>query len=46
MTNEWGEDIAFYVWPIDHEDGTPYPDDFYPAVRDALRAAGFDCEAV
>lgn len=46
MSNEFGEDIAFYIWPTDHEDGTEYPKDFYSKVRAALRAGGFDCETV
>ena len=46
MADEFGEDPQFYIWPTDHEDGTPFPDDFYSAVSRALRAAGFECETV
>lgn len=44
MTNEFGEDVLFYIWPTDHKDGTPYPADFYSAVSRALRKAGFESE--
>lgn len=46
MTDEWGEDIAFYIWPTDHEDGDPYPDDFYARVNKVLCDGGFECETV
>jgi hypothetical protein len=43
--DEFGEERKFYVWPTDHEDGEPYPDDFYEKVTEALRVAGFDSES-
>lgn len=42
--DEFGETPTFYIWPQDHEDGTPFPEDFYERVYAALRAAGFDAE--
>lgn len=44
--NEFGETPAFYIWPIEHEDGTPFPDDFYDLLRDGLRSVGLDYEGV
>jgi hypothetical protein len=46
MSNEFGEDPAIYVWPADHEDGTPFPEDFWDKVGEALEAAGIDWEYV
>lgn len=45
-TDQWGETPSFYIWPKDHEEGSPYPDDFHADLRKVLRAAGFDCESV
>lgn len=44
--NEFGESPAYYIWPVDHEDGTAYPDDFYERLRRALKTEGLDCEPV
>jgi hypothetical protein len=44
--DEFGETPTIYVWPIDHEEGQPLPDDFYQRLRDALTAGGFDYESV
>lgn len=42
--DEFGESPSFYIWPIDHVEGEPFPEDFYQRVTQALRDAGFDCE--
>jgi hypothetical protein len=44
--DEFGETPMFYTWPTYHEEGTAFPEDFYPRVAAALRAAGFDTESV
>jgi len=44
--DEFGETPTFYIWPQNHEEGQPMPDDFYDKVRDALDAAGLDFERV
>mgnify|MGYP001566266075 CR=1 FL=1 len=44
--DEFGESPSFYIWPTDHEEGEPFPDDFYRRVNKALRDAGFECETV
>lgn len=46
MPNEFGEDWQIYVWPTDHEDGTPFPEDMYERLSKALHDAGFDFEHV
>jgi len=46
MADEFGEDPSFYIWPTDHEDGTPFPDDFHARLYKVLRAGGFGCEPV
>jgi len=46
MANEFGEDWTIYVWPTDHEDGTPFPDDMHERLSRALRENGFDWETV
>jgi len=46
MANEFGEDPSIYVWPTDHEDGTPFPEDFYERLSKALRDNGFEWEHV
>lgn len=42
--NEFGETPVFYIWPQGHEEGEPFPEDFYDRVYSALRAAGLDAE--
>ena len=46
MSNQFGEDWSIYVWPVDHEDGTPFPDDMYERLDKALRDAGFGWETI
>lgn len=41
----YGETPSFYIWPKGHEEGEPFPDDFFIRVRDALDAAGFESES-
>jgi hypothetical protein len=42
--DEYGETPTFYIWPAGHEEGNPFPEDFFAQVYAALRAAGFDAE--
>lgn len=44
--DEFGETPAFYVWPKDHEEGEPFPEDFRSRVYATLQAAGFAVEAI
>jgi hypothetical protein len=44
--DEFGETHKIYVWPADHEDGDPFPDDFYDRLNTALAVAGFEWESV
>ena len=44
MANEFGEDPAFYIWPTEHEDGTPFPEDFYDRLWRALKSEGLEWE--
>lgn len=44
--DEFGETPSFYIWPLGHEEGQPFPDDFQDKVRKALNDAGFDFESV
>lgn len=44
--NEFGETPAIYVWPIDHEEGEPFPDDFWERIDAALKAVGVQRERV
>jgi hypothetical protein len=42
--NEFGESPSIYVWPVDHEDGTSFPDDFNERLGNALAEAGIEWE--
>lgn len=44
--DEFGETPTIYVWPIGHQEGDAYPEDFYDRLSDALRSAGIDWEGV
>ena len=44
--DEFGETPSIYVWPTDHQEGEPYPDDFYKRLSKALSDAGIDWETV
>lgn len=44
--DEFGETPSIYVWPIDHEEGTAFPDDFYGVLGKALASVGIDWERV
>lgn len=44
--DEFGETPQIYVWPIDHVEGDPFPEDFMRTVSDALELAGIACERV
>ena len=46
MENEFGENPSFYVFPVDHEEGTAYPDDFEERLQKALSSVGLDYERV
>ena len=44
--DEFGETPSIYVWPKDHEDGTPFPEDFWERVDRGLRSVGIEREMV
>lgn len=44
--DEYGDTPTIYVWPKDHVDGDPIPDDFYDRLTVALTAAGIAWEGV
>lgn len=44
--NEFGETPSIYVWPKNHEEGEPFPEDFRDRLDKALEAAGIDWEYV
>lgn len=44
--DEYGETPRIYIWPVDHEEGTPFPDDFRDRLSAALKAAGIEWENV
>ena len=44
--DEYGETPSFYIWPVNHEEGDPFPEDFYSRVYAALGAAGFEAENI
>ncbi|WP_181034072.1 hypothetical protein [Arthrobacter sp. GMC3] len=44
--NEFGETPSIYVWPKDHEEGEPYPSDFYERLSRALAAEGIAWENI
>lgn len=46
MADEFGEDPSIYVWPTDHEDGTPFPGDFWRRVTTGLKSVGIEWEPV
>lgn len=42
--NEFGETPSLFVWPIGHEPGKEFPENWRKLIEDALRGAGFDWE--
>lgn len=44
--NEFGETPSIYVWPVGHEEGQPYPEDFNERLSKALADAGIAWERV
>lgn len=44
--DEFGETPSIYVWPKDHAEGEPFPEDFWERVRAAMKAARIEWEAV
>lgn len=44
--NEFGETPSIYVWPVDHEEGEPYPEDFLDRLREGLSSVGIEYEGV
>lgn len=46
MADEFGEEFTIYVWPKNHEDGTPFPNDMWDRINIALTAAGMEWETV
>jgi hypothetical protein len=44
--DEFGETPTIYIWPKDHEEGEPFPEDFWKRLGEALDAAGYEWETV
>lgn len=44
--NEFGETPSIYVIPAGHEEGQPYPEDFWEKLGKALTDAGIEWESV
>lgn len=44
--DEFGETPAYYIWPKGHDEGQPFPPDFYERISNALDAIGMDFERV
>lgn len=44
--DEFGETPTIYVWPKDHVEGDPLPDDFYRRLSECLGNGGFEWEPV
>lgn len=42
--DEFGETPTIYVWPVDHDEGQPFPDDFWERLSAALSDAGIAWE--
>jgi hypothetical protein len=42
--NEFGEYTSIYIWPKGHEEGQPFPDDFWNRVRRALDSEDLEYE--
>lgn len=42
--DEFGETPSYYIWPKDHEEGQPFPEDFRERLHRALTEAGFEYE--
>jgi hypothetical protein len=42
--DEFGETPTIYVWPKDHVEGDPLPEDFYSRLWTVLRENGFEGE--
>ena len=44
--DEFGESRSIYVWPEGHEDGDPFPEDFWKRVDEGLKSVGIEWETV
>lgn len=44
--DEFGETPRVYLWPENHEEGQPFPDDFWERVRKGLDSVGIEYETV
>ena len=44
--DEFGESPSFYIWPKDHVEGDPFPEDFHERIRRGLASVGLDYERV
>ena len=44
--DEFGETPTIYIWPKDHEEGQPFPEDFDEKWQKALTDAGIEWERV
>ena len=42
--NEFGETPSIYVWPKHHNEGDPFPEDFWDLVSEGLRSVGIEWE--
>lgn len=43
--NEFGETPTVYVFPVDHVEGEPYPEDFWDRLQKGLDSVGLDYES-
>lgn len=46
MMDEFGEWHRIYVWPAGHEEGEPFPEDFYERITQGLHSVGIEWESV
>jgi len=44
--DEFGETPTIYIWPKEHKDGDPLPDDFWERVDRALATESLEREVV
>lgn len=44
--DEFGESPSFYIFPKDHEDGQPFPEDFHERLTAALDSVDLAWESV
>jgi len=44
--DEFGDTPTIYVWPKDHNEGDPLPEDFYARVTQGLKSVGIEWESI